>query len=79
MDPAIARKTLEQMTSGDYGFTPGAALDMEGVNTVISLRDKYGAPKADLSNLDDFVDLTYYEAATVSLSKQPLDQGNGKQ
>jgi len=67
MDPAIARKTLQQMTSGDYGFTPKAALDMAGVTTVIKLRDEYGTPKADLSNLDDFVDLAYYENALESL------------
>jgi len=69
MDPAIARKTLSQMLSGDYGFTPRAALDPEGVRTVISLREKYGAPKADLSNLDDFIDLTYYETALESLEQ----------
>jgi len=72
MDPAIARKTLDQMTSGEYGFTPRAALDMEGVKTVIFLRDKYGTPKADLANLDDFVDLTYYETALESLAKTLL-------
>jgi ABC-type nitrate/sulfonate/bicarbonate transport system substrate-binding protein len=71
MAPAIARKTLGQMTSGDYGFTPRAALDAEGVSTVISLRDAYGAPKADLSNLDDFVDLTYYQRALESLDRTP--------
>lgn len=67
MDPAIARKTLGQLTSGAYGFTPGAALDLEGVATVISLRDKYGSPKADLSNMDDFVTLSYYREALDSL------------
>jgi ABC-type nitrate/sulfonate/bicarbonate transport system substrate-binding protein len=71
MAPAIARKTLGQMTSGDYGFTPRAALDAEGVSTVISLRDAYGVPKADLSNLDDFVDLTYYQRALESLDRTP--------
>lgn len=68
MDPANARKTLNQLTSGAYGFTPRAALDLEGVATVISLRNKYGAPKADFSNLDDFVDLSYYHDALDSLS-----------
>jgi ABC-type nitrate/sulfonate/bicarbonate transport system substrate-binding protein len=71
MDPAIARRTLHQMTSGDYGFTPRAALDMDGVNTVISLRNKYGTPAADLSNLDDFVDLSYYNSAMASNKSRP--------
>jgi ABC-type nitrate/sulfonate/bicarbonate transport system substrate-binding protein len=75
MDPAIARKTLSQMTSGDYGFTPRAALDTEGVETVISLRNEYGVPEADLSNLDDFVDLSYYEAVLESLNERPGKNG----
>lgn len=69
MKPAIARKTIDQMTSGIYGFTPKVALDMEGVETVLRLRKKYGQPKADLSKLSDFVDLSYYEDALESLDQ----------
>ncbi|MCP4301158.1 MAG: ABC transporter substrate-binding protein [Gammaproteobacteria bacterium] len=68
MSPEIARKTLEQLTSGNYGFTPRAALDMDGVETVLSLRNKYGQPQADFSNLDDFVNLSYYHEAIQSIS-----------
>lgn len=69
MDPAIARKTLQQLTSGVYGFTPKAALDVKGVATVIKLRNEYGTPEADLSNLDDFVDLSYYQIALESIEQ----------
>ena len=74
MTPAIAGKTLDQMTSGTYGFTPRAALDADGVKLVLKLRNQYGSPAADLSNLEDFVDLSYYERALESV-KESL---NGK-
>ena len=67
MKRANARKTIEQLTSGSYGLTPKAAIDMLGVATVLALRNQYGRPQADLSNLDDFVDLSYYEDALKSL------------
>ncbi len=70
MDPAIARKTIDQLTSGSYGLTPKAALDMDGVATVLALRDAYGKPAADLSNLDDFVDLSYYEDALGAIEAE---------
>jgi ABC-type nitrate/sulfonate/bicarbonate transport system substrate-binding protein len=65
--PAVANKTLDELTSGDFGFTPKAAMDAQGVATVLALRDEYGYPEADLSNMDDFVDLSYYEKAIKSL------------
>ena len=79
MDPAIASKTLQQMTSGAYGYTPRAALDVEGVATVIKLRNEYGTPQADLSNLDDFVDLSYYQNALESLAQQPCGKSEAIQ
>ena len=79
MDPAIARRTLNQMTSGNYGFTPGAELDMDGVNTVISLRNKYGTPAADLSDLDDFVELSYYKSARGSNDSRPCSEQEANQ
>ncbi len=56
-----------QLCSGNYGFTPQAALDLEGISTVLRLRNEYGRPKADFSNMSDFIDLSYYEQAIQSL------------
>lgn len=70
MEPAIARKTIDQLTSGSQGLTPKAALDMDGVATVLVLRNEYGRPHADLSNLDDFVDLSYYQDALKSIEAE---------
>ena len=67
MDSSIARKTIDQLSSGDYGFTPAAALDMDGVATVQALRNEYGKPPADLSDLNDFVDMRYYQQAIGTL------------
>ncbi len=69
MQDSIARQTLRQFTSGDYGFTPRAALDSEGVDTVLKLRQAYGTPAADFSRLEDYVDLTYYQEALRSLAE----------
>jgi len=40
---------------------------MRGVATVLALRNQYGRPQADFSNLNDFVDPSYYEGALRSL------------
>jgi len=70
MDPAVARKTIDKLTTGPHGLTPKAALDMDGVATVLALRNEYGRPAADLSNLDDFVDLSYYQEALSSIEAE---------
>ena len=70
MDPAVARKTINKLTTGPHGLTPTAALDMDGVATVLALRNEYGRPAADLSNLDDFVDLSYYQEALSSIEAE---------
>jgi ABC-type nitrate/sulfonate/bicarbonate transport system substrate-binding protein len=67
ISPAVAHKTIDELTSGEFGFTPQAALEMNGVATVLALRDEYGYPEADLSDLTEFVDLSYYEAALLSI------------
>ncbi len=78
MDPAIALKTLAQMTSGAYGFTPRGALDMDGVATVLSLRDEYGSPPADLSDMDDFIDLSFYKKALDSTQRRNCKSGRSE-
>ncbi len=71
---AILRKNLPQMSpelaaqsyavlAGPKGFTPGAALDLEGVRTVLELRREYGKPKNSLSDPMKYYDPSYYETA----------------
>jgi ABC-type nitrate/sulfonate/bicarbonate transport system substrate-binding protein len=45
------------------GFSKDAALDLNGVETVLQLRRRYGEPKKPLSDPAKYYDLRYYEAA----------------
>lgn len=51
---------------GPGGFTRTAAIDLEGVRTVLALRSQYGRPQKALTDPARYVDLTYHERATGS-------------
>jgi len=72
---AILRKNLPQMSealaeqsysvmSGAKGFTPKAAIDVEGVRKVLALRSEYGEPKKALSDPTKYYDPKYYQAVS---------------
>jgi len=72
---AILRKHLPQMPeevaqqcyaamTGSTGFTPKAALDVEGVRRVLALRSEYGEPKKAMTDPLKYYVPDYYEAAT---------------
>jgi ABC-type nitrate/sulfonate/bicarbonate transport system substrate-binding protein len=62
----ISAKQAEEIYATTTGagsvVSPTAALDPEGVATVVRLRGAYGRPKRDLQ-ASDFYDLSYYTAA----------------
>jgi ABC-type nitrate/sulfonate/bicarbonate transport system substrate-binding protein len=63
----VSAKQAEDIYASTTGagsvVSPTAALDPEGVATVVRLRSAYGEPKRDLQ-ASDFFDLGYYAAAT---------------
>ena len=72
---AILRKNLPQMPepvalqsyaamTGPTGFTPKAAIDLEGVRRVLALRSEYGEPKKTMSDPTKYYVPNYYRAAT---------------
>ncbi len=72
---AILRKNLPQMPepvalqchaamTGPTGFTPKAALDVEGVRRVLALRSEYGEPKKTMTDPVKYYVPDYYDAAT---------------
>lgn len=72
---AILRKNLPQMPepvalqsyaamTGPTGFTPKAAIDLEGVRRVLALRSEYGEPKKTMSDPTKYYVPDYYRAAT---------------
>jgi ABC-type nitrate/sulfonate/bicarbonate transport system substrate-binding protein len=62
MSAELAAKTYTVLAP-PQGFTAKARIDMEGVNTVLRLRSRYGEPKKMLSDPTRYVDLKYYDAA----------------
>jgi ABC-type nitrate/sulfonate/bicarbonate transport system substrate-binding protein len=62
MTPELAAATC-QIFLGKNGFEPEAKLDIEGFKKVLELRSEYGKPQKLLNNPDNYIDLSYYEAA----------------
>jgi ABC-type nitrate/sulfonate/bicarbonate transport system substrate-binding protein len=62
MTPDLAAKTYDVLL-GPGGFDPRAALDIEGVRTVLKLRSEYGEPKKELTDPMRYIDLSYYQKA----------------
>jgi ABC-type nitrate/sulfonate/bicarbonate transport system substrate-binding protein len=60
--PPVAGAVMNSLLSSRSGLTPGAAMLMDGVKTVLALRSKYGTG-GTLSNPEKYIDLQYLEAA----------------
>lgn len=60
--PPVAGAVMNSLLSARSGLTPGAAMLMDGVKTVLALRSKYGTG-GTLSNPEKYIDLQYLEAA----------------
>jgi len=62
--PEMAEKVYGVLLDPVRGFTKGARIDLEGVKTVIDLREQYGEPRMSLGRPERYIDLAYYEQAT---------------
>jgi ABC-type nitrate/sulfonate/bicarbonate transport system substrate-binding protein len=65
MTPALAKQSYDLLLADKGGLTRDAALDLDGIRTVLSLRSKYGTPQKTLTDPARYVDLGYYEKALV--------------
>ena len=63
MTPALAKQSYDLLLADKGGMTRDAALDLDGIRTVLVLRSKYGSPRKTLDDPAKYVDLTYYEKA----------------
>jgi ABC-type nitrate/sulfonate/bicarbonate transport system substrate-binding protein len=63
MTPALAKQSYDLLLADKGGITRDAALDLDGIRTVLALRSKYGSPQKTLADPAKYVDLTYYEKA----------------
>jgi ABC-type nitrate/sulfonate/bicarbonate transport system substrate-binding protein len=63
MSPEVAAQSYAVLVN-PKGLEPKAALDIEGIRTVLELRSRYGEPKKQLADPAKYYDGTFY-AATV--------------
>jgi ABC-type nitrate/sulfonate/bicarbonate transport system substrate-binding protein len=63
MTPALARQSYDLLLADRGGLARDLAPDAAGIQTVLGLRSKYGAPQKSLTDPMKYVDLTYYEKA----------------
>ncbi len=64
MSPELAEKSYTVLLAPTGGFHPTAALDAEGIRTVLKLRSEYGQPQKELTDPTRYFDVSYYERAT---------------
>ena len=63
MTADLAAATCNIFLARKDGFEPEARLDDEGMKTVLALRSEFGVPRKQLSQYQDYADLTYYQRA----------------
>ena len=61
----LAAATCDILLAKQGGFDPKARLDIEGIATVLRLRNEYGRPQKQLTHLNKYHDLSYYKSALV--------------
>lgn len=62
-----AAAAIAKLSALRTGFTPKAALDRAGIETVLALRSEYGRPQKSLTDPDAYLDLDFYEEALRTL------------
>ncbi len=66
MTPALARRTYEVLVDPKEGLYRNLALDIEGLRTVLVLRNKFSTPPMNLTEPMKYVDLELYRKAFPS-------------
>ena len=63
MSAELVVKSHDILLDPKRGFDPKAAIDLEGVRKVLTLRSEYGQPRKPLADPMKYLDLTYYDRA----------------
>ena len=66
---ARAEAMYRQTLSPTMGLTPRSRIDMEGIRTIIQLREVAGLMKAPVPKPEKYVDEKYYQKALATLSR----------
>lgn len=65
MTPALARQSYELLLAAKGGIARDLAIDPAGLRTVLELRAKYGTPNKPLGDPARYIDLGYYDRASL--------------
>jgi len=66
---ARAEAMYEESTSARFGFTPRSQIDMEGIRSVIQLREIAGLMKPPAPKPEKYVDERFYKKALATLDR----------
>ena len=66
---ARAEAMYEESTSARFGFTPRSQIDMDGIRSVIQLRETAGLMKPPVPKAEKYVDERFYKKALASIDK----------
>jgi ABC-type nitrate/sulfonate/bicarbonate transport system substrate-binding protein len=64
---ARAEEMYEENTSARFGFTPRSRIDIEGIRTIIELRETAGLMKPPLPKPQKYIDERFYNKALATL------------
>ncbi len=63
MTPDLAQAASVLLLDADHGIQRDAAIDLEGIRTVLALRSRYGKPARSLTDPRRYYDATWYDRA----------------
>jgi ABC-type nitrate/sulfonate/bicarbonate transport system substrate-binding protein len=64
---ARAEEMYEENTSSRFGFTPRSRIDIEGIRTIIELRETAGLMKPPVPKPQKYIDERFYNKALATL------------
>jgi ABC-type nitrate/sulfonate/bicarbonate transport system substrate-binding protein len=64
---ARAEEMYEENTSSQFGFTPRSRIDVEGIRTIIELRETAGLMKPPVPKPEKYIDERFYNKALATL------------
>ena len=64
--PGVVGAVMDSLLSPISGLTPKGAILRDGMKTVLGLRSRYGEPRKDLTDVDKYLDLSFYDQVTAA-------------
>lgn len=61
--PGVVDAVMDSLLSPQSGLTPDGAILRDGMETVLALRSRYAQPRRALTDIDRYLDLSFYEDA----------------